>query len=493
MDIIKAFQNNDTGMNITIQGTHDDPLFRASDIGVILEMTNIRVIMKDFDESEKVVKNAYTLGGYQEVTFLTEKGLYQILFTSRKPIAKQFKNWICEVIKEIRLNGNYKLQKTVEDSNKKIEELTIKNEENLLTNSSDKRLVYLGLVEENIVKFGYSKGIENRVLNQHKKMFPYFVLKYTIHSDYYIELEETIKNACKTKDHILYDRRTNKIYNGKNQTELIKLDSSFTIEKLYEVVVKLNETLTSQKNIGDIRDELNLLKKENEFLKEELKKIKQPHNKKSTEKNIEIKKRLLNFLEQFIIDKKEGDIIQIPSQEFYNKYVEFVNDKKYTLVYVKFGICILNCNSITSSRSNNKERTAIKKIIIDSDLKKWINETTNNIMDEFIKQSNTKEIIKKTKTKQHNTDNYAFKNLINFVKELIERSNENSITIHNHELYNKYKLHNKSNDLSLQKMGVYLLQIPGITIIKGSDKIWSKKFNCAIVKEFYESNKILLK
>jgi len=34
------------------------------------------------------------LGGSQQVIFLTEKGLYKILFTPIKPIAEKFQNWV---------------------------------------------------------------------------------------------------------------------------------------------------------------------------------------------------------------------------------------------------------------------------------------------------------------------------------------------------------------------------------------------------------------
>uniref|UniRef100_A0A6C0I2K3 Uncharacterized protein n=1 Tax=viral metagenome TaxID=1070528 RepID=A0A6C0I2K3_9ZZZZ len=73
MDIVKAFNSNDLHTEIIIKGTVNDPLFRASDIGVVLELSNIRMSITDFDESEKVVSTADTLGGTQEVTFLTEK------------------------------------------------------------------------------------------------------------------------------------------------------------------------------------------------------------------------------------------------------------------------------------------------------------------------------------------------------------------------------------------------------------------------------------
>ena len=61
-----------------------------------------------------------TSTGQKQVTFLTEKGLYKVLFKSRKPIAEKFQNWACDVIKEIRLTGTYKLEKQLEDAKNEI-------------------------------------------------------------------------------------------------------------------------------------------------------------------------------------------------------------------------------------------------------------------------------------------------------------------------------------------------------------------------------------
>ena len=102
MEVVKAFNSNNLHTEIVIKGTINEPLFRASDVGTILEMTNIRATIQNFDDSEKVVNSIDTLGGSQQVTFLTEKGLYKVLFKSRKPIAEKFQDWVCEVIKEIR-------------------------------------------------------------------------------------------------------------------------------------------------------------------------------------------------------------------------------------------------------------------------------------------------------------------------------------------------------------------------------------------------------
>ena len=88
MEVVKAFNSNNLHTEIVIKGTINEPLFRANDVGTILEMTNIRATIQNFDDSEKVVNSIDTLGGSQQVSFLTEKGLYKVLFKSRKPISE---------------------------------------------------------------------------------------------------------------------------------------------------------------------------------------------------------------------------------------------------------------------------------------------------------------------------------------------------------------------------------------------------------------------
>ncbi len=126
MDIVKAFNSNNLHTDITIKGTYEDPLFRASDVGLILDIKFIHNSIKDFDNDEKVSRRTLTLGGPQEVFFLTELGLYRLLGQSRKPIAREFQKWIAKVIKEIRLTGKYELEKQLKE---KEEEIKIKNQE----------------------------------------------------------------------------------------------------------------------------------------------------------------------------------------------------------------------------------------------------------------------------------------------------------------------------------------------------------------------------
>ena len=193
MDIVKIFENDNAGMHVTIMGTSEEPLFRASDIGEILETVNIRQSIKDFDASEKHgVSIADAIGRPQETSFLTEKGLYKILFRSRKPIAEKFTNWVCEVLKEIRLTGKYELQKQLLTKDQHLEQTLIEKHQNV-------QCIYLGLIDdtnennETLMKFGETINICQRV-DQHRKIFKNFRLINVFKVSNSKKIETNIKN-----------------------------------------------------------------------------------------------------------------------------------------------------------------------------------------------------------------------------------------------------------------------------------------------------------
>ena len=110
MDILKAFSLCDKEYPINIQGTVDEPLFQANQIGKLLGILKIVSQINNFDITEKVGGETATLGGIQKVIFLTERGLYKVLARSNKPIAKKFQDWMVNVIKELRQQGEYRLK-----------------------------------------------------------------------------------------------------------------------------------------------------------------------------------------------------------------------------------------------------------------------------------------------------------------------------------------------------------------------------------------------
>ena len=97
------------GHQFTVYGTAENPLFLTKEVADIIEYSasNSSKLTNLVDRDEKVRNIITTPGGNQEVWLLTEDGLYEVLFQSRKPIAKQFKKGVKEILKTIRKTGGY--------------------------------------------------------------------------------------------------------------------------------------------------------------------------------------------------------------------------------------------------------------------------------------------------------------------------------------------------------------------------------------------------
>lgn len=105
------------GKHFRIYGDIENPIFLAKDVAEWIEHSNVSVMLSNVDEDEKklieisTVNNAYGRNAnlISSTWFLTEDGLYEVLMQSRKPIAKQFKKEVKEVLKYIRKTGKYEV------------------------------------------------------------------------------------------------------------------------------------------------------------------------------------------------------------------------------------------------------------------------------------------------------------------------------------------------------------------------------------------------
>lgn len=138
------------GRQFEVYGSVNEPLFKAKDVADILEVKNTSVLVQRIEEEEVTKLN---LGGLQgETLFLTEDGLYEALMQSRKPIAKQFKKGVKQILKEIRTTGGYiatqadetpemimaralkVAERTIEEHEKRMKALAEENEQAKLQN-----------------------------------------------------------------------------------------------------------------------------------------------------------------------------------------------------------------------------------------------------------------------------------------------------------------------------------------------------------------------
>ena len=103
-------RSNFMGQEVDVYGTAEDPLFLAKDVAKWIGHSDVSMMMRNVDEDEKVTSNVCTPGGIQNAWFLTEDGLYEVLMQSRKPIAKQFKKGVKDILKTIRRTGEFNAQ-----------------------------------------------------------------------------------------------------------------------------------------------------------------------------------------------------------------------------------------------------------------------------------------------------------------------------------------------------------------------------------------------
>lgn len=86
----------------------NEPWFVAKDVCDLLGIERHRDAIRNFDDDERGRLLMDTLGGKQEMATINESGLYNLIFQSRKPEAKQFRKWVTsEVLPAIRRQGFY--------------------------------------------------------------------------------------------------------------------------------------------------------------------------------------------------------------------------------------------------------------------------------------------------------------------------------------------------------------------------------------------------
>jgi len=104
---MKIFENSEFGA-VRVVDMNGEPWFVARDVCECLELGNPRTSIALLDEDEKGVHTMDTPGGAQEMSIVSEAGLYSLILRSRKPEAKAFKRWIThEVLPAIRKHGGY--------------------------------------------------------------------------------------------------------------------------------------------------------------------------------------------------------------------------------------------------------------------------------------------------------------------------------------------------------------------------------------------------
>lgn len=245
MDILRAFRLNGEDHEVNVQGTYENPLFQANQIGKILGVKNISDAMSSYqDKEDKGIGISYTIErGLQKTLFLTETGLYRFLFRSNKPIAKTFQTWVCGVIKEIRITGAYRLSEEREIEKELLQSRSAeqKHQSTLMSVFDEKNVVYIIKLrneDENRfwLKIGSSQNIKQRVSAISSKYCNSAVLLKVFECNSHMRCEQSLLKNAFIKN--LFKQFPNTDNLNYKETFLVTPDEYEQIVKIADLQVK---------------------------------------------------------------------------------------------------------------------------------------------------------------------------------------------------------------------------------------------------------------
>lgn len=114
MSEIKVFENSEFG-KVRVSVVDGEPMFCLSDVCNVIGISNSRNVKSRLDIEDVRQMDTLTEGGNQQVTFVTESGLYDVIIRSDSEKAKPFRRWVTtDVLPSIRKHGAYITPETIE-------------------------------------------------------------------------------------------------------------------------------------------------------------------------------------------------------------------------------------------------------------------------------------------------------------------------------------------------------------------------------------------
>lgn len=114
MSEIKVFENSEFG-KVRVSVVDGEPMFCLSDVCNVIGISNSRNVKSRLDIEDVRQMDTLTEGGNQQVTFVTESGLYDVIIRSDSEKAKPFRRWVTtDVLPSIRKHGAYMTPETIE-------------------------------------------------------------------------------------------------------------------------------------------------------------------------------------------------------------------------------------------------------------------------------------------------------------------------------------------------------------------------------------------
>jgi hypothetical protein len=350
----------------------------------------------------KLLQEGKNLGGAglnKETILLTINCFKKLCLKSKTTKADQIHDYYIqleEIMNEIVSEQSEELKHKLLIKDLHITNITNKRERTLLNNFNKKPILYIGYASifQNEIKFGYSDDICTRITEHKKEIYPEFTLEHVYESVYNREIERRIK-----KHHILKTKIISKVYDGRfnPQTEIIQLDSKFTINDLDKIILEIKEQVESRE-FDNLTKEILELESDNNKLKLELEKLNQIDSIKFEEINKNNNNLKLEVEKLKFEIKKKNDTINNDDMKIINIQLNSMEDLNTKLHEIKKAVCYNFLVDIIAQEiiSNGGKSTSQIKLSIDEIFKKYeIFRTANNYKDPIYDEKYEKSIITK--------------------------------------------------------------------------------------------------
>jgi hypothetical protein len=188
------------------------------------------------------------------MTFLTSKGVYRLLYNSKKIEAEIFREWVGDILDDIIFNECKELRKQIEHKDtllndakqqiiiigntlrkfecEKENDIKINRHKVLLKIIQAKNCVYLAEIEKDKIKIGSSKEIEVRK-NGIKAVFGNCIFLDAFECDNFRDIESSILN-----NQIIHKNLYRNVINGHVSKEVVLLNNDFNYGQLLLIVKK---------------------------------------------------------------------------------------------------------------------------------------------------------------------------------------------------------------------------------------------------------------
>ena len=96
---------------VRVETIGGEPWFVAKDVCDALALTDVSMTVNRLDDDEKLTQVVLVSGQSRQMWLVSESGLYNLIFQSRKAEAKAFRKWVTgEVLPSIRKTGRYDIK-----------------------------------------------------------------------------------------------------------------------------------------------------------------------------------------------------------------------------------------------------------------------------------------------------------------------------------------------------------------------------------------------